>query len=154
MRIERQPLRVLVAGGGVAALEAALALNELAAGRLEVELLAPEPKFWYRPLAVVEPFAVAQVHGLDLVDFANGCGAPFTLGALASVDVDAHVARTDGGAEIPYDVLLLACGAQPVPALAGALTFRGPADTDAVGELLAELESGAVHDVVFAAPGG
>jgi sulfide:quinone oxidoreductase len=154
MKIERQLLRVLVAGGGVAALEAALALHELAPDRVDVELLAPEPKFWYRPLAVVEPFGAAQLHGLDLVDVASGCGARFTLGALAAVDVAAHVARTDGGAEIPYDVLLLACGAQPVPALAGALTFRGPADTDAVREVLAELESGAVHDVVFAAPGG
>ena len=50
---------VLVAGGGVAALEAALALRALADERLHVELLAPEPQFWYRPLAVAEPFSLA-----------------------------------------------------------------------------------------------
>ena len=49
--------RVLVAGGGVAALEAALAMRALAEDRVSVELLAPEPQFWYRPLAVAEPFA-------------------------------------------------------------------------------------------------
>ena len=39
--------RVLIAGGGVAALEAALALQDHAADRVAVELLAPEPHFWY-----------------------------------------------------------------------------------------------------------
>jgi hypothetical protein len=42
---------VLIAGGGVAALEAALALRALAEDRVRVELIAPEPRFWYRPLA-------------------------------------------------------------------------------------------------------
>jgi sulfide:quinone oxidoreductase len=37
--------RVLIAGGGVAALEAALALRALAEDRVRVELLAPEPQF-------------------------------------------------------------------------------------------------------------
>jgi NADPH-dependent 2,4-dienoyl-CoA reductase/sulfur reductase-like enzyme len=37
--------RVLIAGGGVAALEAALALRELGEGRVSVEMLAPEPEF-------------------------------------------------------------------------------------------------------------
>jgi heterodisulfide reductase subunit A-like polyferredoxin len=37
--------RVLIAGGGVAAIEAALALRSLAEGRVSVELLAPEPLF-------------------------------------------------------------------------------------------------------------
>ena len=36
------PLRVLVAGGGVAGMEAVLALRELAGERLEITLLAPE----------------------------------------------------------------------------------------------------------------
>ena len=46
--------RVLIAGGGVAALEAALALRALAEDRVRVELLAPETQFWYRPLAVAD----------------------------------------------------------------------------------------------------
>ena len=44
--------KVLIAGGGVAALEAALALRDLAADLVSIELLAPEHHFWYRPLAV------------------------------------------------------------------------------------------------------
>ena len=49
--------QVLIAGAGVAALEAALALRSLAADLVEVELLGAEHHFWYRPLSVTEPFA-------------------------------------------------------------------------------------------------
>ena len=42
--------KVLIAGGGVAALEAALTLRALAVDHVTVELLAPEPHFWYRPI--------------------------------------------------------------------------------------------------------
>lgn len=39
------PPHVLIAGGGVAALEALIALRELAVERPRVTLLAPEPHF-------------------------------------------------------------------------------------------------------------
>ena len=52
--------RVLIAGGGVAAIEAMLALHALAEDRVEIELLGPEPHFWYRPLSVVEPFGAPK----------------------------------------------------------------------------------------------
>jgi hypothetical protein len=51
-----RPLQVLVAGGGVAGLEALLALRDLAGGRVELTLLSPEEEFVYRPMAVAEPF--------------------------------------------------------------------------------------------------
>jgi sulfide:quinone oxidoreductase len=63
-------MRVLIAGGGVAALEAALALRELGEGRVSVEMLAPEPQFWYRPLAVAEPFGLGEVRHFDLAELA------------------------------------------------------------------------------------
>jgi len=149
----RRALRVLIAGGGVAALEAALALRDLAAERVSIELLAPEPHFWYRPLAVLEPFGLGHVHGVELAALARDCGARFTLGALASVDPVRHVARTAAGAEFEYDTLLVATGAAPVPTVAGAVTFRGPANNSAFREVLTELESGTVRHLVFAVPG-
>jgi len=54
------PARVLIAGAGVAALEAALALRSLAADRVDVELLGAEHHFWYRPLSVTEPFGLGE----------------------------------------------------------------------------------------------
>src|SRR2546423_15679022 len=82
--------RVVIAGGGVAALEAALALRRLAEERVSIDLVAPEPKFWYRPLAVVEPFGRGRLHGLDLAELADECGALFQGDELTAPDADAH----------------------------------------------------------------
>ena len=147
-------LRVVVAGGGVAALEATLALQRLAAGLVDVELVAPEQHFWYRPLAVAEPFDAGRAHAFELPRLASSIGARFTPGQLARVDADAHVAVATNGASFDYDALVLASGASPRPALSGALTFRGPADAPAFRHVLDELESGAAARVAFAVPGG
>ena len=47
---------MIILGAGVAGLEAALALNELAREVVAVELVSPDEEFVYRPLAVAEPF--------------------------------------------------------------------------------------------------
>ncbi|HEY2937683.1 MAG TPA: FAD-dependent oxidoreductase [Gaiellaceae bacterium] len=147
-------LRVLIAGGGVAGLEAMLALRALAGELVDIELLSVEHDFWYRPLAVAEPFDAGRAHRFDLGRIAEAAGACLTPGELSGVDTDAHVARTAHGPELEYDVLLLACGALPRPMLPGALTFRGPADTERFTRLLRELEAGSVKTVVFALPSG
>src|SRR6266516_7531223 len=145
---------VLIAGGGVAALEAALALRALGEERVEVELLAPEFHFWYRPLAVAEPFRLGTAMHFELAELATAAGAIFTPGALVAVDSERHLAHTSPGGALSYDVVLSACGAVPEPAIRGALTFRGPADTDKVERLLAEIEAGSVRNVAFAVPPG
>jgi len=149
-----RPTRVLIAGGGVAALEAALALRALAEDRVSVELIAPEPHFWYRPLAVAEPFALGEVRRFELSELAAATGARFSPGTLVAVDTGRRLAQTAAGAAIPYDVLLIACGALPTPAIRGALTFRGPADTDKVVRLLDETAAGDVGRIAFAVPWG
>ena len=146
--------RVLIAGGGVAALEAALALRRLAEERVSIDLVAPEPRFWYRPLAVLEPFGTRRLHGIDLAEIAEECRALFIVDTVAAVDPDLRLARTAAGAELEYDLLLLATGTKPVAAVPGALTFRGAADTRAFSTLLSELEGGSVERVLFALPGG
>jgi sulfide:quinone oxidoreductase len=146
--------RVLIAGGGVAALEAALALREVAADRVSIELLAPDPQFWYQPLSVAEPFGLGEFVHFELDGLAAGIGAHRTLGGLTGIDAWRHVAHTTKNAEIPYDVLLVACGALPLPAIPGAITFRGAADSEKVRHLLAEIESGEVRAVAFVIPWG
>ena len=146
--------KVLVAGGGVAALETALALRALAADRVSVELLAPEPHFWYRPLAVAEPFALGEAKRFELAELAGAAGATVALGSLVAVDAGAHRADTAAGGEIPYDLLVVACGAIPTAAIPGALTFRGPADVEKLAGLLEELVAGGVRRVAFAVPWG
>ena len=146
--------RVLVAGGGVAALEAALALRSFGGDGIDVQLLAPEPHFWYRALAVAEPFALGEVRHFELAGLASRAGATFALGRLVSVDSARRIAYTRPGGAVAYSVLLIACGAVPVVAVAGALTFRGPADRERIEELLGELEAREVRRVVFVVPAG
>ena len=58
--------RVVIAGGGVAALEAMLALRRMAEDRVEILLISPERSFAYRPLAVAEPFDLGAERRFDL----------------------------------------------------------------------------------------
>jgi sulfide:quinone oxidoreductase len=146
--------RVLVAGGGVAALEATLALRALAVDRVSVELLAPEPEFWYRPLAVAEPFGLGEVRHFDLAQLAAAAGATFSPGALTRVEAESRQARTSPGGLLAYDALLVACGTVPTPAVPGALTFRGPADAERMRRLLEELAGGQVARLAFVVPWG
>jgi sulfide:quinone oxidoreductase len=146
-------LRVLIIGGGVAALETMLALRALAENRVDLELLAPETHFWYRPLAVAEPFELGEAHHFELFALAAARGAWFTPGKLAAVEPDLHLARTTNGLELRYDVLVLAMGVRAEPFLDGALTFRGPADTEAFRLLLADAEVGRIRRLVFTFPG-
>ena len=145
---------VLIAGGGVAALEAALALRALAEDRVTVELLAPESHFSYRALAVAEPFELGKVQQYELSERVAETGATFSPGELVSVDADRHVAYTSPGGAISYSMLLIACGAAPKPAVEGAITFGGPADTGKIKHLLDEIEAGDVRRVAFAVPEG
>jgi sulfide:quinone oxidoreductase len=145
--------RVVIAGGGVAALEAALALREQAAG-LTVELLCPETHFWYRPLSVAAPFELSEERRYELGTLALEAGATHVLGTLAAVAAGRHELETADGGTIPYDALLVACGAMPRPAFRGAITFRGQADVERIHSLLDELSSGSVERVVFAVPRG
>lgn len=146
--------KVLIAGGGVAALEAALALRELAGEHVTVELLAPEMHFLYKPAAVAEPFEHGHVTRFELDGLARQIGASFTPGGLTGIDSWRHVAYTSKNTQIPYDSLLVACGALPFPAVPGGLTFRGPADVELIEHLLAEIQDGDVRSVAFVIPWG
>jgi sulfide:quinone oxidoreductase len=150
----RGRLRVLIVGGGVGALEAMLALRDLAEERVEVTLLCPRSEFRYRPTSVAVPFGRGQVHRFALSDIAVAASARLVKGSLERVDAPNHLAVTDAGEALTYDVLVIATGARRMPVLQGALAFRGEEDADAVRDLLGELEHGAIRRVVFALPRG
>ena len=146
--------KVVIAGGGVAALEAALALRDHAGDRITVELLAPDPVFWYQPMSVAEPFGLGDVMHFELDAIASAVGAHRTPAGLTGIDAWRHVAHTTRNTEVPYDVLLVACGALPLPAVPGAITFRGASDSEKVGRLLDEIAAGEVRSVAFTIPWG
>jgi sulfide:quinone oxidoreductase len=151
---EPRPHRVLIAGGGVAGLEAAVALHELAGDRVEVEIRDPRDEFVYRPFSVGAPFGAARISRYGLADLAARCGASFALGSIASVDAAEHRALTHDGESIPYDRLVVAGGARLLAGVPGAVTFWGVDDEQGIGAVVARLRAGQLRSVVFAVPSG
>ena len=127
-RTQPPRFRVLIAGGGVAALEALLALRELAGDRVAVQLFAPDPRFRHRPLSVTEPFALSTPRQLDLLEIALEHHAMFLEDGLAGVDPDRRLVRTAGGRELEYDALLIATGTRAADAVPGAIHFNDSMD--------------------------
>jgi sulfide:quinone oxidoreductase len=146
--------RVVIAGGGVAALEALLALRSLAGDRVRVEVIAPDSSFSYRPLAVAEPFGLGAVERFDLPRLIRTQGGSFERAAVHAVDADAKRLTTDAGAVRSYDALILAVGACAVEAVPGALTYRGQQDTEPLADVLAALQAGEIERLAFVVPSG
>ena len=146
--------RVVIVGGGVAALEATLALRALGADRLELVIVSADPVFRYRPLSVLTPFDHDPAPEVPLSALAASEGAELIVGEVSAVDTDARIVRTAPGGVIPYDVLIACLGAAPIMAVPGAVTFGGPRDIPAIQELLAEIDAGSANSIAFAYGGG
>src|SRR6476660_1323314 len=150
------PHRVIVAGGGVAGLEALLALHALAGDRVQLTLVSPTPDFVYRPLAVAEPFALGRRRRTALAHATYATGAAFVQAPLVSVDPAAKTVQVGDGRELAYDALVLATGAMAEPAYpAGSVfTWDDTCDSDAVGGLLRDLEEGYSQRLAIVIPPG
>lgn len=146
--------RVLIAGGGFAAVEAALALRALASDRVKLALLAPEPVFRYRPAATSEAFDVAPIRGYDLEAIAADIGASYHRGRIEAVAPHKQWARTAAGGRLHYDFLILATGTRPVARVSGAITFRDQRDVSRLRRIIDDIEAGVVGRVAFALPPG
>jgi sulfide:quinone oxidoreductase len=148
---DADPRHVLIAGGGPAALETALALQRLAGERVAITLLAPNRDFVYRPLAVGEPFGAEAPRRYSIAAVAADRGFALRRQSLARVNPERRTVLTSYGSTIDYDALVLALGARPVPAIPGAMVFRGPADTEAVQGALNAVSALSRPRVAFAA---
>ena len=144
--------KVLIAGGGVAALEGLMALRELAGDYVDLELVTPTPEFAYRPLAVAEPFGLGRAHRFDLVRIAADHGAVLHIAGVRSVDPDAKSVLTWDGRRLAFDVLLVAIGAQAISAIPGSVTIQGPGFTGRFRTVLRELGERRVRHVAFVVP--
>jgi sulfide:quinone oxidoreductase len=144
--------RTLIAGGGVAALEAALALRDLAGDRVNITLIAPEPEFTYRPMRVREPFGYSMAKTYRLADIAAEIGADFVQDAFRRLDADHSTVHTERGAELGYDGLLLALGARLRPAFNHGLTIDDRQLDEQLHGLIQDVEGGYVRSLAFVAP--
>ncbi len=150
-RHSTSPLRVVIAGGGVAALEAALALRELAGDRVATTLLTPEATFSYRPMTVLEPFSVGHARRYPLSRLAELAGADLRRDCLERVDAEAHVVHTDSGWTVRYDALLLAYGASARDRFKHVRTIDDRRLDERLHGLVQDVEDGYLRSLAFLA---
>ena len=148
-----EKLRVVIAGGGVAALETVLALAHLAPELTDVILIAPNPEFVYRPMTVREPFAYGQARRYPLAPIVHDAGAKLLADELVWVDAAKQIAHTEAGEEIAYDALMLALGAKAQPRYEHALTIDDRHLDETLHGLIQDIEGDYIHSLAFVAPG-
>ena len=151
-RPSSEPFEVLIVGGGVAGLEAALALRDLAGDRVNLRLLAPNPDFVYRPMTVREPFGLAKARRYPLRDITKDLGAELIDDGLDQVDPSASTVRSASGAELPYDALILGLGARIRAPYEHATTIDDSQLDELLHGLIQDVEDGYTKRVAFVVP--
>jgi sulfide:quinone oxidoreductase len=146
-------LRVVIVGGGVAALETALALAHLAPERTDVTLIAPNTEFVYRPMTVGEPFALGRARRYPLERIASDAGADLVVDELSWVNPHTNTVHTKGEQGIEYDALVLAPGARARERYAHALTIDDRCLDETLHGLIQDIEGGYVRSLAFVSPG-
>jgi sulfide:quinone oxidoreductase len=144
-------LRVVIVGGGVAALETALALAHLAPERTAVTVVAPNPEFVYRPMTVREPFAHTAAGRYPLQRIASDAGARLLTDELDWIDPERQSIQTKTGETIAYDALVLALGAHAHTRYKHAVTIDDRHMDETLHGLIQDVEGGYIHSLAFVA---
>src|SRR5690348_5728552 len=99
----RQPPHVVIAGGGVAAIEAVAALRALTGPLFRITVLAPEAELVPRQSSVAAPFGFGMPGALSFNAISRHARFDLFHGRLARVEADAHRAVAEGGEALSYD---------------------------------------------------
>lgn len=145
------PRRVVVVGGGIAALEALLALSDLGDGRLDLTLVAPNESFVLSPMTVAVPFSAGHATEVPLADVCARFDADLHRAPVVQVDPESRLVRCADGVEVSYDALIVATGARAVAAYRSALTFFAE-DPVAINGLLHDIDQGYCESVAVVVP--
>ena len=150
---------VVIAGGGITGLEAALALRELVPGA-RVRLLAAGDRFVLLPAATALAFRSDLPVSAPLVTLLQGTGVELEQGTLRAVDTAGHRLYSRGRepGHLRPARRRRRGQARSRTSAPGALTFRGTEDAEAVRTLiqqLVEAAAGGVRtEIAFAVPPG
>ena len=149
---DSRPSKVLIVGGGCAALEAAFHLQRVAGDRVDTTILAPNEYFATQALAVLAPFGAGHVPHEPLAGLASDAGARLRRDHMVSVDAAGHEVLTRDGERIPYDALLVAVGAVQQRPWPHVLTFGTAGAGERMHGLVQDLEEGYVRRIAFLVP--
>ena len=147
-----EPFNALIVGGGVAGLEAALALRELGGERIGTTMIAPNPEFVYRPMSVREPFGYAVARRYPLEEIARDIGVELRVDSFKRLDPERSVLHTEAGQQLPYDAVLLALGARSDARFEHVLTVDDARLDELLHGLIQDIEDGYVQRLAFIAP--
>jgi sulfide:quinone oxidoreductase len=148
----RDTHRIVIAGGGIAALEALVALRRQAPPGCRITLVSPDGSFAYRPLAVQEPFGRGGGRRFSLPTVTHDLGATFLRDTVSRVGGAERRVVLQSGTEIAYDTLLVATGARAYPAFAHGITFdreHGAAEFD---DMLTDVDARLAPHVAIVVP--
>jgi sulfide:quinone oxidoreductase len=146
--------RVVICGGGVAAVEGLLRLRNLAGDLVQVALVAPNDEFVYRPVAVREAAGFGWARRYQLWDVARDGGAEWVKDAIVSVDPAARRVETGQGHQLRYDALLVAVGARQVADHGHAMTFRDAEAQRVYEHVVQDVLAERARSVAFVVPEG
>jgi len=146
------PHRILIAGGGVAALEAAIALRTLGGDDVAPVVITPSAEFSFRARDVGEPFGKPPSSRIPLADVLGDLAIPHVSDVVTRVETEAHLVHTADGVSLPYEGLLVAVGGVPFPAYTHGISFDWTTDAETFGELLADIEADFVASVALVVP--
>ena len=144
--------QVVIVGGGVAGLEALLALRALVGDRVAVTLVSQDDWFVDRPVTVAEPFGLGSAARYLLPEIAAELDARFVHATVEAVAASEHRVSCAGGPDLGFDTLILAPGARTRPPFADSIAFGLAGSGQAVKDMLSQLRSGEVRSVAFVAP--
>jgi len=144
--------QVFIAGGGVAGIEALLALRDLAGDLVHVTLASPAPEFVYKPLTVEEPFSPEPATRLELEPLVAETGGTFVQKGLRAIDADRRIAELDDGTTLDFDAAIVCIGAKAREAFAGAETLRTSGDPIDIDALLRQADQHEFGRMVFIVP--
>ena len=144
--------QVVIVGGGVAGLEALIALRALAGDGVTVTLVSQDEWFVDRPLTVAEPFALGSAARYPLPEIAAEFDAEFVHATVTGVAAAEHRVSCAGGPNLGFDTLILAPGARMRPPVADAIAFGVAGSGRAVKDMLSRLRSGDARSAAFVVP--
>lgn len=146
---------ILIAGSGPGALEATLGLSGSKHLDASVALISPQLEFQYRPNMVMEPFGVTKTAKYAVAEVVRHPNVTQWQGTLERVDTAASKAYSPEGDEFDFDALVIATGTETHADLSEpVVTFGKPGSLERLKDIVAEIDAGALHCVIFTAPSG
>jgi len=147
-------LHVVIAGAGVAGLEALMGLRDIADDSVRITIVSPDADFVYRPLTVGEPFALGPALRIPVAQVARDFHAEHRPESLSAVAPESHEVLLGNGESLAYDKLIVALGGRREAVYGHSTTFRGQEDSEAMHGLVQDVEQGYSRKIAFVVPSG